>query len=201
MKSYTFILDAGHGIDTPGKRSPVWDDGSQLLEYRFNRQIVEKIENIAKGLGIKTFNVCPEVTDVSLHERCNRANIYMADHPKENCVYVSVHWNAAGVEQAHGFEVFTFPNSKRSILIADEIIAAVKEHLPSMKLRLDNRDGHGAKDARFVVLKKTFMPSILTENGFFTNEKECKKMLTEDFKFDIAVIHILMMQKVIEKGI
>lgn len=26
------VLDNGHGNNTPGKRSPVWDDGTQLYE-------------------------------------------------------------------------------------------------------------------------------------------------------------------------
>ena len=34
------LLDNGHGCDTPGKRSPVWPDGRQLLEWEFNRDIV-----------------------------------------------------------------------------------------------------------------------------------------------------------------
>ena len=35
------LLDNGHGYDTPGKRSPIWPDGSQLFEWEFNR--VDKI--------------------------------------------------------------------------------------------------------------------------------------------------------------
>lgn len=31
------LIDNGHGKETPGKRSPVWPDGSQLYEYEFNR--------------------------------------------------------------------------------------------------------------------------------------------------------------------
>lgn len=34
------LLDNGHGYDTPGKRSPIWPDGSQLFEWEFNRDIV-----------------------------------------------------------------------------------------------------------------------------------------------------------------
>ena len=30
------IIDNGHGIDTKGKRSPKWADGSQLFEWEFN---------------------------------------------------------------------------------------------------------------------------------------------------------------------
>lgn len=37
------ILDAGHGYNTKGKRSPVWSDGSQLFEWEFNRDVVKRI--------------------------------------------------------------------------------------------------------------------------------------------------------------
>ena len=33
------IIDEGHGRDTPGKRSPLWSDGTQLYEWEFNRFI------------------------------------------------------------------------------------------------------------------------------------------------------------------
>lgn len=32
MAKFHILLDNGHGEDTKGKRSPVWKDGSQLLE-------------------------------------------------------------------------------------------------------------------------------------------------------------------------
>ena len=37
------ILDNGHGKETKGKRSPKWDDGTQLFEWEFNRAIVDGI--------------------------------------------------------------------------------------------------------------------------------------------------------------
>lgn len=42
------LLDNGHGYDTPGKRSPIWPDGSQLFEWEFNRDIVSRIEILLK---------------------------------------------------------------------------------------------------------------------------------------------------------
>ena len=44
MKSMV-ILDNGHGKETSGKRSPIWSDGSQLFEWEFNRDIVQRISN------------------------------------------------------------------------------------------------------------------------------------------------------------
>ena len=33
------------------------------------------------------------------------------------------------------------------------------------------------------------MPAILTENGFYSNDKECSKMLTPEFQYKIAEQH------------
>ena len=45
------IIDNGHGIDTKGKRSPVWPDGSQLLEWEFNRDIANRLKEQLKVTG------------------------------------------------------------------------------------------------------------------------------------------------------
>ena len=39
MKPITIILDAGHGRETPGKRSPKTTDGKQLLEWELTKKI------------------------------------------------------------------------------------------------------------------------------------------------------------------
>ena len=39
------ILDNGHGQETPGKRSPKWSDGTQLLEWEWTRRLVKAIYN------------------------------------------------------------------------------------------------------------------------------------------------------------
>ena len=48
MNQKTIILENGHGSQTPGKRSPIWGDGSQLLEWEFNRDIVRRIAAMLK---------------------------------------------------------------------------------------------------------------------------------------------------------
>ena len=68
------LLDNGHGYDTPGKRSPIWPDGSQLFEWEFNRDIVSRIEILLKKAGISCVRLVPEKEDISLSERSKRAN-------------------------------------------------------------------------------------------------------------------------------
>lgn len=88
------ILDNGHGIETPGKRSPVWSDMPQLLEYEFNRDVVKRIANKLKALNIDFRVLVPELSDVSLAERCRRANEIYKE--RKDSVLISVHANAGG---------------------------------------------------------------------------------------------------------
>ena len=64
------FIDNGHGIDTPGKRSP---DG-RFLEYKFNREIASRIVSDLQDRGFDAELLVPELDDVPLAERCRRAN-------------------------------------------------------------------------------------------------------------------------------
>ena len=97
------ILDNGHGKETPGKRSPVWSDGSQLFEWEFNRDVVRRIAAKLKAENIPFSILVPETNDVTLGERCRRANAIYAKNNKE-AFLVSVHANAGG---GTGWEVYT----------------------------------------------------------------------------------------------
>ena len=87
------LLDNGHGYDTPGKRSPIWPDGSQLFEWEFNRDIVSRIEILLKKAGISCVRLVPEKEDISLSERCKRANTIAK---QSDCLLISIHANAGG---------------------------------------------------------------------------------------------------------
>ncbi len=64
------LIDNGHGVNTPGKRSP---DG-RFLEYRYNREIARAVVEHLQLRGYDTELVVPEKEDISLKERVNRAN-------------------------------------------------------------------------------------------------------------------------------
>lgn len=75
----TILIDPGHGVNTPGKRSP---DGS-FLEYAFNRDIAQRLATSITSLNSLTSPyslmlsaqvLVPELEDIPLRERCNRVN-------------------------------------------------------------------------------------------------------------------------------
>ena len=68
------LIDNGHGIDTPGKRSL---DGV-LREYVWNRLIASRIVDRFLSLGLDAKLLVPEERDISLPERCRRDRWYDA---------------------------------------------------------------------------------------------------------------------------
>lgn len=64
------FIDNGHGIDTPGKRSP---DG-QFREYYYKRIVARRVTAKLQDLGFDAELLVPEENDVSLVGRCRRVN-------------------------------------------------------------------------------------------------------------------------------
>ena len=184
------LLDNGHGglingeYQTSGKRSPIWQDGSQLFEGEFNRSIVARIVESLTALQMPYINIVPETRDVTLSTRIKRAN----DVTNKSCFYLSVHSNAGG---GKGFEVFTSPGETTSDKIASIFGEEFNKIFPNRKLRADYSDGDLDKESSFAVIRKTRMPAVLTENFFMDNEEECKKLLmTRQGRDLIADFHV-----------
>ena len=181
---YLWLLDNGHASSTPGKRSPLTDIGTQLMEYEFTRDIVARIAEKLNTAGISNYILIPEVdTDVPIANRAERANSLLAEKPK---LYVSVHGNANGYgeswDAAHGIETFYCMGSVKGKRMAGTFQKKLIE-LTGLKDR-------GIKTAEFVVLTKTQMPAILTENGFYTNKEECAKMMDAGWRDLVAEAHV-----------
>ena len=64
------LIDNGHGLNTPGKRSP---DG-QFLEAIYNREIAKRIVAELQNKGYDAELLVPEEEDISLNERVRRTN-------------------------------------------------------------------------------------------------------------------------------
>lgn len=190
------LLDNGHGslinaeYQTDGKRSPIWNDGSQLFEGEFNRAIVNGIIQQLTRLKIPYVNIAPEYRDVRLETRVKRANEYIPS----NSFYLSIHSNAGG---GHGSEIFTSPGDTKSDRIATLFGTEYQNTFPNRKLRTDFTDGDLDKERRFYVLTRTKMPAILTENFFMDNEEECKSILmTKEGREKIVQYHLSAILKV-----
>ena len=202
---YVWILDNGHGgiIDgvyqTSGKRSPKWEDGTQLFEGEFNRAVVKRIVKLCEKAGIECINLVDTEKDLSLRWRTDKANDIYRERKQSDgkkCIYVSVHANGFSKESAHGWSVYTTVGETKSDKIAQVLHEKAKAEFPQHKMRMDNRDGDADKESNFWVLRKVVMPSILSENFFMTNREESKLLLSEEGRDRIAKIHFQMIEEI-----
>lgn len=178
------IIDPGHGYNTPGKRSPLWPDGSQLFEWEFTRDIARRIQRDLSHMGIKSIILVEEAIDVRLYARADRANRIAQDFP--GSFLISIHGNAGGGE---GWEVWTSPGQTESDKLAAKLFESAKYYLQGFKMRSDYSDADPDKESKFTILTKTTCPAVLTENLFYDNEKECRFMLSDYGKELIAKLH------------
>jgi N-acetylmuramoyl-L-alanine amidase len=185
-------LDNGHGIDTKGKRSPVWPNGKQLVEWSWTRDIVNriKIKSVAKPWDI--FIVVPEDIDIPLLKRKKRINQNIRRNPNSKALTISVHGNAFKKNIGKGIEVWTTPRQTQSDIAAEffyEETIALKR-----KMRSDTSDGDHDKEARWSILFCKG-PTYLTESGFYSHYEECMWMLSEEGKEEIAEAHIRAIER------
>lgn len=186
------ILDAGHGKNTPGKRSPIYGDGSQLFEWEFNRDIVNQIADKLSVLNIKYHILVPGSFDMPLEDRVKNANMFGV-----NNLYISVHANAG---RGKGVEIFTSKGETLSDKIATIFIKEFINEFPLERVRSDYADGDSDKEENFYVLKNTVMPAILTENFFMDNERECREFLMDAAMRDrISDYHVYGIMETLKK--
>jgi len=175
-ENITIFIDDGHGIETPGKRSP-----GGTRENEFNRPTAVKVRTLAEKLGFNVVMVAPELEDVPLQKRVNRANTaFKSLRSNHKAIYVSIHFNAAGEgwSGAEGIETFHYTGSAEGRKLA----AAVQQEL----IKGTPQRNRGIKESNFYVLKETIPPAILVEGGFMTNKKEASLMLDPEFQNETA---------------
>ena len=198
---YLWCLDNGHGKLTAGKRSPVFDDGTtQFFEYEFNRAIVKLIIKQLAVLGVRYFEVVPEVEvgDI-LEERVKRANEKTDPLPK---IFVSIHSNAAPAASPNdwcapnirGIETWHYHNS-----VKGEKIATIFQRHLIQKTGFVNRHLKSRPEGQFYVLRETKMPAILTENGFYNNKEEAAELMKKEVRQKIADAHVAAILEIEKK--
>lgn len=182
------LIDNGHGIDTAGKCSP---DGS-LREYKYAREIAERIVSELKKQGFDAERIVTEENDISLSERCRRVNSVCDRVGTKNVILVSVHCNAAGNDSqwmnARGWEAWTSVGQTAADKLADCLYKAAEE--TDFKIRKDTTDGDPDKEGHLYILKHTKCPAVLTENLFQDNKEDVAFLLSEKGKETIVSLHV-----------
>lgn len=181
MKEFCVLLDNGHGKDTPGKRSPKWDDGTQLFEWEYTRKITERIKEKLDKIGIKCVRLVTEDRDIKLSTRAARANKYVDNY---KCIMISVHCNAfKKPNTGRGWEVWSTKAKNNS----DKLAQCFLDEFPKM---YKDKRLRGHKENNWTVLYETDCPCVLTENFFMDTYDECQYMLSEKGMDEIAELHV-----------
>ena len=170
-----FAIDAGHGNNTPGKRSP---DGS-LREFYFNNPVALEVTRILRNEYGQTVYNPYDVTgkiDTPLNTRVQRANAAKVD------AFISIHANAAGSGWNTGEGIETFIYNVGDQPGSMKLAANVQNHL----IRDTGLKNRGVKRGNYAVLRETNMPAILIECGFMTNLKENALLKSDSYRKLVA---------------
>lgn len=164
------FIDPGHGGSDSGATA------YGFLEKNINLQIAKEIQrmlvNEYASVHVKMSRTGDQT--VSLSARTAAANRWGADF------YLSVHINAGG---GTGFESYVYPN-------VDRLTRNYQSVIHSEIIKATGLRDRGQKQANFHVLRETYMPALLTENGFIDNRKDAGKLKDRAFIQKIAKGHV-----------
>lgn len=180
------LIDPGHGIDTPGKRSP----GGLFREYLWNRQVADLVMDDLAERGIDATLVVTETNDIPLKTRVARVNRICDKEGTDNVLLVSIHSNAMGNGDkwmsAHGWSCYTTPGETPSDELAECMYDSFTMDFPDRVIRRDMSDGDRDWEANFYLLAKSRCRAVLLENFFYDNLEECQFLLQDRTRLRIA---------------
>jgi len=183
------ILDPGHG----GQDSGAMCGG--LLEKDLTLDVARRIDRLLDSEGIATLMTRLGDTYVSLADRAAFANRI------RNCIFVSIHFNEGNKPVASGVETYYAPHqiaagsSLASWLpflwrpLSDSpnpesqrLAGSIQEALVARTRAIDR----GTQPGQFFVIANVTSPAALIEGGFLTNKEDISKLVSEDYRDQIA---------------
>lgn len=191
------LLSPGHFRSVKGKCSP----DRSFYEWMFNRMLVKRIAEKLEEEGIDYILLDMQDDSVeSLTRRAAEANAF-----GKNCLYVSIHSNAAGDGSkwmnARGWCCYTSPGQTKADPIAEIFMEEAGKILPQLgcKVRKYSEKKYSWED-NFTVLTRTVMPAVLTENLFYDNKADLEVLKSEKGVEALATIHLNAIKRVIAEG-
>ena len=180
--TFLAIFDFGHGLDTAGKRTPLFPDGSFMRENEFNRSVGMKAYQLLEAYeNIDVVFTTTEKRDIPLSERVARVNeLYnKVKSLYTKIVLVSVHantmkdyWNDLG----NGTATFYYLTN-----MTDKAFAEVIQKNLIAKTGLKPHRG-GVVGENFQIIRDVQMTACLCECAFMDNLTEAKLLLTDEFR-------------------
>ena len=181
-------LNAGHYLNTAGKRCLKSLDPNETREWFLNNRIISKIESLLSAYeGFKLLRVDDPSgkTDVSLKDRVTKANNFKAD------IYISIHHNA-GVNggSGGGIVAYTYTN-------IDKITAEWQKELYNSLIKFTGLKGNRSTPlakADLYECRKTTMPAVLLECGFMDSKTDVPIILSDEYanKCAQAIVEVIV---------
>ena len=178
---FKLVLDAGHGINTAGKRCLKSIDQRETREWTLNDRICDKIQYyLSSYTGYQLLRVDDTTgkKDISLSTRVTNANKFDADF------YLSIHHNA-GVKGGNGGGIVAITYNKVDKKTSDWQKELYNAIVNATGLK-GNRANPLTTSGDLYVLRKTKMPAVLLECGFMDSTTDTPIILTEDFADKVA---------------
>lgn len=167
-------LDAGHGLNTPGKRCLKSLDKNETREWVLNSRIANYVqESLGDYEGIEVLRLDDTTgrVDVPLKTRTDKANSFNAD------ILISIHHNAGiNCGNGGGVVVYRYPSSlSKTKDYQKKLYDKVIKH---NKLK-GNRVSPLAT-GNFHITRESKMPALILENGFMDSKTDVPIILRDD---------------------
>lgn len=174
METFKLALDAGHGMDTSGRRCLKSLDPEEHREWWLNDRVCRYIAQAAaeyEGFEILRVDDVTGEEDVTMPERCRRANAWGAD------LYYSAHHNA-GINGGKGGGVvaYSLNEGTRGAMWRDELYGAIVGETGLVGNRASPK-----ATGNLYVLSNTAMPAVLVEHGFMDSATDVPVILSEEY--------------------
>jgi N-acetylmuramoyl-L-alanine amidase len=160
------IIDPGHGGKDPGALGI-----GGVREKDIILPIGTRVAQILQQNGVQAVMTRNSDYFVTLQGRVDMAQQANAD------VFVSIHANSAGASRpdVNGLETYYYDSGLGLARIVHSTI------LQSLNVR-----DRGVRRARFFVLRKSSMPSILVETGYLTGQQDISQLTTPQYQAQMA---------------
>ena len=183
------LIDNGHGLETPGKRSL---DGT-FREAVWAREFAMILERKLIAEGFEAERITPEDCDVALNERVLRVNKICDENPDEDFLLLSIHCNAAQVGYgnwmaARGFESFVSFNSSAKSRRFASVLQANMWNAGYKGNRAQN--GRGFCVQNLAICRDTKCPAVLAECLYMTNDADLALLRDEKHVNNMAEIFV-----------
>jgi N-acetylmuramoyl-L-alanine amidase len=160
------IIDPGHGGPDPGA---VGIGG--LQEKGIVLDIGRQVAGFLQQRGVQTFLTRGDDRDLDLEPR-----VQMAEHANAT-IFVSIHANAISLSRpdVNGLETYYYQSGAELAQVIHQTI-----------LQSTGVANRGVKTARFYVLRRTTMPSVLVEVGFVTGRDDAARLSNPSYRTQMA---------------